>query len=251
EGDALLRDLPLVRQREDLEAARVGEDRPVPAREAVQAAVRLDDLQPRAQEQVEGVAEDHLRAERAQLAREHPLDGAVGADRHERRGFDRAARERHPPAARGAVGAQQPERHPAHSKPTSASSARRRRTGAPAPSPPSSAGSSRSTSTTTPPSSRMLATWPGPRKDSASSSARTAPSGSRRSAWGRSSTSPPRASPSAAAGTSVPRPMKPATKRSRGWRYSASAPSHCRMRPPSITPMWSAIAKASPWSWVT
>jgi hypothetical protein len=52
-----------VRQRENLEAARVGEDRFVPADELVQAAELLDDLQPRPQKQVEGVAEDDLSAD--------------------------------------------------------------------------------------------------------------------------------------------------------------------------------------------
>src|SRR3546814_9597397 len=66
-------------------SARVGEDRPVPAREAVQSAVCLDHLQPRPQVQVEGVAEDDFGAQRAHLVGQHALDRAVGADRHEGR----------------------------------------------------------------------------------------------------------------------------------------------------------------------
>jgi hypothetical protein len=66
EGHARLGDLAPVGQREHLEAAGIGEDRAVPAGEAVQATVRLDDLQAGPQEQVEGVAEDDLRAEVAQ-----------------------------------------------------------------------------------------------------------------------------------------------------------------------------------------
>ena len=73
EGHALLGDLAAVRQREHLEAAGVGEDRPVPAREAVQAAVRLDHFQARAQVQVEGVAEDDLGAELADCSGSTPL----------------------------------------------------------------------------------------------------------------------------------------------------------------------------------
>jgi hypothetical protein len=61
-----------VRQREHLEAAGIGEDRAVPARETVQAAVRLDDLEARPQVQVEGIAEDDLRAELAVLAGASP-----------------------------------------------------------------------------------------------------------------------------------------------------------------------------------
>jgi hypothetical protein len=56
-----------VPHREDLEAAGVGDDRALPAHEAVQPAEPLDQLAPRAQEQVEGVAEHHLVAERRDL----------------------------------------------------------------------------------------------------------------------------------------------------------------------------------------
>ena len=119
EGHALLGDLAAVRQREHLEAAGVGEDRPVPAREAVQAAVRFDHVQARAQVQMEGVAEDDLGAELADLFGQHALDRTIGADRHERRRFHRAARESQPAAARGAVGLQPrtcSKRHAAHAR---------------------------------------------------------------------------------------------------------------------------------------
>src|SRR5690606_13107985 len=114
EGHAGLGDLAAVGQREHLEAARVGEDRPVPAREAVQAAVRRDHVQPGAQEQVEGVAEDDLRAGVAHLLRQHALDRAVGADGHERRRLDHAAREGQAAAAGGAVGGDEVELHAGH-----------------------------------------------------------------------------------------------------------------------------------------
>ena len=106
-----LGDLAALGQRPDLEAAGVGQDRAFPAREAVQAAVRLDHLQSRAQIQVEGVAEDDLGAERAQLVGRHRLDRAVGAHRHEGRGLDAAARKAQPAAAGGAVGGEQVELH--------------------------------------------------------------------------------------------------------------------------------------------
>ena len=81
-----------------LEAARVGEDRPLPAHEAVQAAVRGDHLEARAQPQVEGVAEHDLRADLDELRGRHRLDRAVGADRHEHRRLDGAVGEREPTA---------------------------------------------------------------------------------------------------------------------------------------------------------
>ena len=47
-----------VAEREDLEAARIGEDRPVPARERVQPAELLDHVLAGPEVQVVGVAED-------------------------------------------------------------------------------------------------------------------------------------------------------------------------------------------------
>jgi hypothetical protein len=81
-------------EREHLEAARVGEDRPLPAGEPVQAAGGADDLEARAQVQVVGVAEDDpgVEGRRLELAGGHGLDRALGADRHEHRQRDRAAR---------------------------------------------------------------------------------------------------------------------------------------------------------------
>ena len=62
--------------------------RPVPAHEAMQPAVRGDDVEPGAQPQVERVAEDDLRADLDELVGRHRLDRAVGADRHEHRRLD-------------------------------------------------------------------------------------------------------------------------------------------------------------------
>jgi hypothetical protein len=92
-------------QREHLEAAGVGEYRSVPAHEAMQAAVFLDDIEPRPQPQVKGVAEDDLRVHFHQLARRHRLDRAIGAHRHEDRRLHRAVVERQRAAARMALGA--------------------------------------------------------------------------------------------------------------------------------------------------
>ena len=57
-----------VGEREDLEAAGVGDQRPVPAHELVQAAELGDPLGPGRQQQVVGVAEDQLVAELGDLA---------------------------------------------------------------------------------------------------------------------------------------------------------------------------------------
>ncbi len=78
----------------------------LPADEAMQPAEFADDVEARPQEQMERVAEDDLGADPVELARRHRLDRAVGADRHERGRFDRAAREGDAAAAGGAVGGQ-------------------------------------------------------------------------------------------------------------------------------------------------
>jgi hypothetical protein len=54
--------MPSAPQAPDLEAAAVGEDGLVPALEAVQAAELAQHVQPRPHPQVEGVAQDDLRA---------------------------------------------------------------------------------------------------------------------------------------------------------------------------------------------
>ena len=132
EGHAFFGDLAPVRQREHLEAAGIGEDRLVPAGEAVQAAVGLDHLEAGPQEQVEGVAEDDLGAEFPDLVRQHALDRAVGADRHERRGLDGAAREADAAATGVAIGFQQIELHAAHCVNTCVPGRRARLPGTPA-----------------------------------------------------------------------------------------------------------------------
>ena len=132
ERHALLGDLAAVRQREHLEAAGVGEDRLVPAREAMQAAVFADDLQPGPQVQVEGVAQDDLRTQVLDVFGQDALHRAVGAHRHEGRRLDGAARERQPATAGRAVGGQQIEGHAAHAaglKPRCFRSSSRRRPG--------------------------------------------------------------------------------------------------------------------------
>ena len=105
EAHAVLGDLAQRAQREHLEAAGVGQDRPIPAHEAVQAAVLADHVQPWPQPQMEGVAEHDLGADLVQLARRHRLDRAVGAHRHEDRRLHHAVVQRQRAAARLPLGA--------------------------------------------------------------------------------------------------------------------------------------------------
>ena len=104
---ALLADLAHLAQAPDLEAARVGEDRLAPLLEAVQAAELLHHVQARAHPQMEGVAQDDLRAHLLERARHHALDGAVGAHRHEDRRLHHAVVQGQAPAARVAFGLEQ------------------------------------------------------------------------------------------------------------------------------------------------
>ena len=92
ERDAVCVHLPQPGQRHDLEAARIGQDRPRPVHHPVQAAETRDTLGTRAQHQVIGVAEHDPGAGRAHRVGGHRLDGAGGADRHEHRGRHLAMR---------------------------------------------------------------------------------------------------------------------------------------------------------------
>ena len=109
EGDALGIDLAQLSQRHDLETARVGEDRPWPVHERVQAAQGGDALGTWPQHEVEGIAQHDFRAGLGDGLRQHRLHGAGSADRHEGRRLDRAVRRREAAAAGRAVGAQKLE----------------------------------------------------------------------------------------------------------------------------------------------
>ncbi len=76
----------------------------MPLHEIVQVAVQLHDLLARAQPQVEGVAQQDLRAGFFHFFRRHALDRAVGADRHKGRGLHHAAVEDQAAATRAAIG---------------------------------------------------------------------------------------------------------------------------------------------------
>ena len=69
--------------REDLEAAGVGDDGPLPAHEGTEAAEALDQLGAGVEQQVEGVAEHHLVAQRRDLLAQQAFDGRLRGERHE------------------------------------------------------------------------------------------------------------------------------------------------------------------------
>ena len=82
---------------EDLEAARIGQDRAVPRHEAVQAACGFDAFEPRAQPKVVRVRQYDLRVRLAQFERGQPFDGRGRSDGHERRRLNNAVRKTKPP----------------------------------------------------------------------------------------------------------------------------------------------------------
>ena len=90
ETDALLGDPAPLPQAEDLVAARVGEQRPRPAHEPVEAAEARDALVAGAQVEVVGVAEDQVGAEGEQVLLAQGLHRGLGAHGHEDRGLDDA-----------------------------------------------------------------------------------------------------------------------------------------------------------------
>ncbi len=115
---------------------RVGEDRPVPAHEGVQAAEAGDAFRAGAQHQVIGVGEHDVGAGRLHLVEVQRLDGGGGADRHERRRADDPVRRRHRAAARGTVLRQELEPKPRHAFLHSLRSSRHPRRLSRGPSPP-------------------------------------------------------------------------------------------------------------------
>ena len=90
EARPLLVDRPVVREREDLEAAGVGEDGAVPAHEAVDPAHAPERLRARPEHEVVGVREDDLGAEGADVVGREAGDARARPDGHERRRLDGA-----------------------------------------------------------------------------------------------------------------------------------------------------------------
>ena len=106
EQHAFFCDLAQVAQAENLEAARIGEDRARPGHEAVQAAELADQLMAGPQKQVIGVGEDDFGVQLVgQIALHDALDGGLRADWHEHGGFDDAVRGVDEAGARAGVGA--------------------------------------------------------------------------------------------------------------------------------------------------
>ena len=96
ERDAVVRDCTPIGETQHLEPPAVGEDRTLPSHEAVQAAEAADEVLPRAQRQMVGIAENQLETEGGEVLRRHRLDRARGADGHERGCFDLAVLCCHP-----------------------------------------------------------------------------------------------------------------------------------------------------------
>src|SRR6185312_12074701 len=92
-----------------------GEDRTVPAHEAMQAAEFADHIEPRPQPQMERVAEDDLGTDLAKIARRHGFHRTIRANRHERGRFDQAARQRDAATACGTVAGEHVELQRTHS----------------------------------------------------------------------------------------------------------------------------------------
>ena len=103
EAHALFGDLAQLRQRHHLEAAGIGQDRPLPVHEFVQAAQPRDALRAGPQHQVIGVAENDVGAGLAHGLRQHRLHRRRRADRHEGGRADVAARRCDHAGARRAV----------------------------------------------------------------------------------------------------------------------------------------------------
>ncbi len=80
-GDALRVHFPLVGQAEDLIAARIGEERAIPAHKGVQPAKALNQLVARPQIEMIGVGQHQLCAAFMEVARLQGLDVGLGAHR--------------------------------------------------------------------------------------------------------------------------------------------------------------------------
>ena len=103
EVDSGLSDFAEFGEREDLEAAAVGEEWAVPCGEGVEAAEVAEDVAAWSEVEVVGVAEDDLGTEGFEFVRGDGFDGALGADGHEDRGFHHPVRQLEPPAPGAAV----------------------------------------------------------------------------------------------------------------------------------------------------
>ena len=80
----------------------------------MQVAMLLNHLGSRAQPEVKGIAENNLRADRFYIARQHALDGAIGAYGHKGRGLYHTTRKGQASATGLAIGGQQFKGHVTH-----------------------------------------------------------------------------------------------------------------------------------------
>src|SRR4029450_9002688 len=111
ELDAGFGDLSELRETEHLKSAGVGQDRAVPAHEAVESAELANQIVSGPEKQMVRVGEHDLGAGGGELVGPERLHGGVTADRHEERRLDAAVRGRQAPGAGGAVGREQLELH--------------------------------------------------------------------------------------------------------------------------------------------
>ncbi len=100
---ALFAHHPLTREREDLEATRIGEHRPAPARELLHPSRIAHHGIARAQVQVQRVGEHHLGAGRAHLVHAEAAHRRLRGHRHEGRCMDLAVRRGEGADPRGAA----------------------------------------------------------------------------------------------------------------------------------------------------
>ena len=89
-ADALLGDLGLLGQREDLKSTAIRQDRALPPHERVKATCVIDEIRTGTEHQVIGVRQDDLRAEPINLVRMQGLYRGLGPDRHEYWGLNPA-----------------------------------------------------------------------------------------------------------------------------------------------------------------
>jgi len=105
ERHAVVVDYAEVAERHDLEAARIGQDRPVPVHERVEPAESLDPFVTGSQVEVVRVGQDDRGASVAEVVRRQRLDRRIRPDRHELRRLDDAVGQCQAagPCPRGAV----------------------------------------------------------------------------------------------------------------------------------------------------
>ena len=96
---AVVADLHLRRQTENLEATRVREDRPIPVHKGVEAAEVANEFITGPQRKVIGVAQDNPRTSIADHLRGEPLHRSLRSNGHERGSLDQAVRSLEEPGA--------------------------------------------------------------------------------------------------------------------------------------------------------